>query len=301
MCKRLLLSFALATVSSCFSQPYTIRTVAGQGADNRKALAASLSSISGVAADHAGNVYMSLREHAIVVRLGPDGILTVMAGNGTPGFSGDNGPAILAQLSSPDTLAVDSGGTLYIADALNLNIRKVSNGRITTVASATLPSGLAVDSLGNLYIAQTLSILKLANGVSSVVVGGSGSAFSATGDNVPAAGAFISPQGIAIDSAGNLYFADSCYGKIRKVSNGIITTVAGSGSISGQLFGPQCASAATGGDGRATGVPLNSPHGVATDTGGNVYFVEGGAQNGSRVRRVSNGNISTVAGGGLLL
>ena len=100
------------------------------------------------------------------------GILTLVAGNGTPGFSGDNGPATSAQLNSPAGVAVDSAGNVYIADGCNHRIRKVSNGVITTVAgngtqasaattarppapSCTTPVGVAVDSAGNLYIADT--------------------------------------------------------------------------------------------------------------------------------------------------
>lgn len=96
-----------------------------------------------------------------------------------------------------------------------------------------------------------------------------------------------------MDSAGSIYFAGFCAQRIRKVSNGTITSVAGNGQESFYA----CALGASGPDtGKATSVPLDTPRTVAVDDAGNIYFTEGGAGP-FRVRKVSNGNISTVAGG----
>src|SRR5205814_1759057 len=158
-----------------------------------------------------------------------------VAGNGTDGFSGDNGPATSAQLNFPTGVAVDSAGNLYIADNENHRIRKVSDGMITTVAgngtrgfggdngpatSAQLgdPSGVAVASAGNLYVAAyfNLRIRKVPDGLITTVAGNGIAGFS--GDNGPATSAQLGAGGVAVDSAGNLYIAEGI--RIRKVSGG---------------------------------------------------------------------------------
>ena len=290
-------------------QTYTIQTVAGRGW-GMPAISTNLSTVSAVAADPKGNVYMALREYAVVVRIDPSGQLTLIAGNGVPGYSGDNGPASLAQLTAPASLAVDPVGTVYIADSGV--VRRVANGMISSVPAAAIPSivpgvgitatGIAVDSAGNLYVAVNGRVLEVSNGVATTVAGPCCGP-SAFGDNIPALGANIHPVGIAVDGAGSLYIADNCSNRIRKASNGVLTTVAGNGSVAASLSCPAPVVGAP--DGRATSVSLDSLIGVAVDTSGNVYFTEGqihltgSSLAGGRVRKVSNGNLTTVAGGGL--
>ncbi len=266
------------------AQTYTIQTVAGRGWD-LPAASADLSTISAVAADSKGNVYMALREDAVVVRIDPAGQLTLIAGNGIPGDSGDNGPATLAQLTAPTALAVDAAGTVYIADSGV--VRRVSNGMISSVAAAAIPSiipgvgitatGIAVDSAGNLYVAVNGRVIEVSNGEVSngiaTTVAGPCCGPSAFGDNIPAVGANIHPVGIAVDGAGTLYIADNCSNRIRAVSKGVLTTVAGNGSVAASF---SCSAPVVGGpDGRATSVSLDSLIGVAVDASGNVYFTEG--------------------------
>ena len=295
----------LTTILCCsaWGQTYTISTFAGTALPlNAPGASVSVVSPTSVAADRAGNVFIATQN--TVLRLdGTTGILTLAAGNGTQGFSGDNGPATSAQLNAPTGVAVDSGGNLYIAERDNSRIRKVSNGVITTVAgngtqgfsgdngpatSAQLynPSGVAVDSAGTLYIADqyNLRIRKVSGGVITTVAG-NGSPGSG-GDNGPATSAQLNwPMGIAADSAGNLYIAVAANffpGSIREVSNGVITTVAGGGpSVADNV--------------PATSAELGYLLGVAVDSAGNIYIVDAVY---NRIRKVSNGVIATVAGGG---
>jgi len=292
-------------------QDYTIQTDLGRGW-NLPGVSANLPLTQGVAVDRSGNVFIVLTNDSVVVRLDTSGQLTLVAGNGIPGFSGDGGPAALAQLSYPTAAATDAAGNVYILDNGNFRIREVSNGVINTVAgggslfsvpdntpatSAALtglnPYGLAVDSAGSFYFSAG-NILKVSNGVITTVAGGG----LGLNDNVPATSAFVSPAGLAIDAEGNLYYADTCYNRIRKVSNGMVSTVAGNGKPVPALLGFGCAPSVAGPDtGTATSVTLNGPQGVGVDAAGNVYFMEGAPSFGARAREVSKGVITTVAGG----
>ena len=295
----------LAAACSAFGQTYTINTVAGGVLPvNVPGTSASLGSLQGATAvDSRGNVFIAAYNYHIVLRLdATSGALTLVAGNGTDGFGGDNGPATNAQLSFPSGLAMDSAGDLYIAEYGGSRIRKVSNGVITTVAgngtpgfsgdsglatSAQLngPLAVALDSAGDLFIAddQNFRVRKVSNGVITTVAGNGTPGFS--GDNGPATSAQLNGAvDIAVDSTGNLYIADSGNSRIRKVSNGVISTVAGNGT-----------NGFSGDNGPAAGTQLTNPYGVAVDASGNLYIADSGN---CRIRRVSNGVISTVAGNG---
>ena len=309
----LFVTFEFVVARSGFGQDYTIQTIAGRGWDI-PGVSANLSSLQGVAIDRAGNVFMALSAYSVVVRMDPGGQLSLVAGNGTQGSGGDKGPATLAQLNYPTAIALDAAGNIYIVDSGNNLIRMVSNAVISTVAgggsaypgdngpatSARLGlsagsgsgGGLAADSAGSIYFADTNAIRKVSNGVITTVAGG-GFSFS---DNIPATSAFVNAVGVAIDGAGRIYFADRCSSRIRRVSNGTITTLAGNGTAN--AF--QCAQPLAGGNGNATSVSLNWPQGVAVDSVGNLFFTEGaisGNLSPARARQVTNGTITTVAGG----
>ncbi|MFY9728903.1 MAG: hypothetical protein WAJ87_25615 [Bryobacteraceae bacterium] len=298
----------LAIASSAVGQTYTINTFAGGGLPvNIAGTSASLAPTSAVALDASGDIFIALLDYNVVLRCDArTGILTLVAGNGTAGFSGDSGQAVDAQLNGPTGVAVDYAGNVYIADAGNARIRKVSAGIITTVAGTGSNSfsgdngpatsaqlnpiggtqggfGVALDASGNLYIADTgnYRVRKVANGIITTVAGNGTYGFS--GDTGPATSATLSnPTGVVLDDAYNLYIADG--NRIREVSGGIITTVAGNGFI-----GP------SGDNGPAIKAELNGPNGVALDNAGDLFIADTGN---SRVREISNGIITTVAGNG---
>ena len=298
----------LSLLCAGLAEAQVITTVAGTSyvvpVQGVPALKAPLGRVSGVAVDGAGNLYLADDIDNIVARVSPSGLLTVVAGNGHAGISGDGGPAITASLNAPLGVTLDSAGNLYIADTANNRVRKVAGGTITTVAgngtaafsgdggsatNASLngPTGVAVDSAGVLYIADTgnIRIRKVSGGTISTVAGNGNAGFS--GDGGPATSASLSgpssaPHGLALDAAGNLYLADGGNSRVRKVSAGTITTVAGNGQ---QGF--------SGDGGLATSASLYSPAAVLVDGAGNLYIADFGDQ---VVRKVSGGTITTVAG-----
>jgi hypothetical protein len=302
--------FATAQAQNITLAP-PITTVAGNGTqgyggDSGPATSAEVQYPFGVAVDSAGNLYIADFLNQRIRKVDASGTITTVAGNGTAGFSGDNGPATSAELYNPYVVTVDSAGNLYIADTYNSRIRKVdTSGTITTVAgngtqgyngdniratSAELwyPIGVAVDSAGNLYIVDSgnYRIRKVDTSGTITTVAGNGTA-GYNGDNIPATSAELSnPVGVAVDSAGNVYIADTYNQRIRKVeTSGTMTTVAGNGT------------AGYNGDNiPATSAELQYPYGVAVDSAGNVYIAD---LDNSRIRKMDTvGTITTVAGTG---
>jgi hypothetical protein len=224
------------------SQTYTISTFAGGALPaGIPGTSAFLEAPQFIAADQAGNVFFVFQNS--VLRLDAvTGVLTVAAGNGINGFSGDNGPAVNAELSSPEGLAVDRVGNLYIADTGNARVRMVSGGVITTVAGTGLsgytgntgpatsaqidPLAVAVDAAGNLYLSdQSNRVLMVSGGIIVTIAGNGTQGFS--GDNGLAVNAQLNyPSGVAVDSAGNLYIADNLNSRIRRVASAAPPTYA---------------------------------------------------------------------------
>src|SRR5438876_1134763 len=257
----------------------------------------------GITPDGAGGFYFSSSPENRVYRVAADGVLSLIAGTGTSGFSGDGGPAVSARLSYPGNLVVDGGGDLYIAAWGNDRIRKVNtDGIISTVAgdggdifggdggpataTSVLPVDIFVDPGGNLYLADASYRVRKVNGDGIITTIACNGTSGFTGDGGPATAASCAPYRVARDSAGNLYVADGSSRRIRKVSAaGIITTVAGRGT--GQSSGD---------GGPATLAELIQPLSVAVDPGGNVYIADGGS---NRILKVNTtGIISTIAGNG---
>ncbi|GAA0366997.1 NHL repeat-containing protein [Streptomyces blastmyceticus] len=288
-----------------------IATVAGNGAagfisDGGPGALTKLNNPIGVAVDKDGNLYIADRSNHRVRKVAPNGIITTIAGNGQAGYVSDGGPATATPLNSPDGVAVDKDGNVYIADRANHRVRKVTrSGIITTIAGngqagyvsdggpatatpLSSPYGLTVDRSGNLYISDhgNHRVRRVTpNGIITTVAGNGQGGYVSDGGPATATKLYY-PQGLAVDAEGNLYIADSCNHRVRKVTpSGIITTVAGNG-IAGYVSD----------GGPAVATRIHYPWGLAVDETGSLYV---GEHSGQRIRKItSDGIITTVAGNG---
>ena len=260
---------------------------------------------SAVAIDSEGSLYFVDRDTYRVRKVDPSGQVSTVAGSGLFGYSGDGGPATSARLGERvEGLAVDGEGNVYIADTENYRIRRVdSTGTIETIAGTgawgtrgdggpanragiTAVYGLAADAAGNLYIADTWddSVRKIGADGTITTVAGTGEE-GLGGDGGPATEARLDkPRGVAVDTSGNLYIADSDNHRVRRVdSSGTITTVAGTGH-----------GGYDGDGGPATEAALAEPYAVTVDAVGTVYIAD---SSNAVVRKVEpDGAISTVVG-----
>jgi len=309
---------------------YAISTVAGGGPNNLAALNASIGYPGSVVRDTAGDIYIADSYSSYIFKVDTTGTLTVVAGNGTHGYSGDGGPATSAALNAPEGVFVDAGGNIFIADTDNSVIREVtaSNGHITTVAgngvagysgdggpatSAQLydPFGVFVDVSGDIFIADTDNavIRKIAAGSIQTVAGNATICADPTtpcGDGGAATSAQLDlPEGVFVDSAGNIFIADTDNSRIRVVNTGAVQiTIAGvvipAGDIqtvAGTYYQAEGGTACqfTGDNGPALSAHLCAPTGVFVDASENIFIADWGN---SAIREIaaSGVNITTVAG-----
>ncbi|MGP0065797.1 MAG: Ig-like domain repeat protein [Isosphaeraceae bacterium] len=255
------------------SSPLQVTTVGTLGdgpyqASTMPALDAVLSGPNGVVVDSSGDLFIADEGHNVVDEVTPDGVISTVVGTGTAGYSGDGGPAANAELNFPQVLAMDANGDLFIADVGNNVVREVIPG----------PDGLSDGTI--------------------ITVAGDGTA-GYSGNGVPATSAMLNyPNGIAVDSHGDLFIADSGNNVVREVtpgpdglSDGTITTVAGNGTAG-----------YWGDSGPATAAELNNPNAVAVNAQGDLFIADYGN---SVVREVtpgpeglSDGTITTFAGDG---
>jgi sugar lactone lactonase YvrE len=260
---------------------------------------------SSVAFDAAGNLYFADTNRHQVYESSLAGALSVVAGDGVQGFSGDGGAATSAELNSPQGVAVGPDGTLYIADTGNERIRAVSGGTITTFAgngsagfvgdggtagnaAFRWPNALAIDASGALLVcdAENQRVRRISAGVIQTVVGNGTQGFA--GDGAAATSAELdTPMGLAVGTDGRIFVSDSHNERIRVIAtNGTITTFAGTG-VAGYA-GDSLA---------ATAAELSLPRGLMVTSGGAVIFAD---SNNQRMRMVDpSGTITTIAGTGV--
>ncbi|MBC3876792.1 hypothetical protein H8K38_03105 [Undibacterium sp. FT79W] len=262
----------------------------GQGA------AASFSDPSGITVDLAGNIYVADFANHTIRKITPSGFVTTLAGTAAnSGFADGQGSA--ASFSYPEGICVDVNGNLYVIDSGLNTIRKITpSGFVTTIrrregvgeaadgsvsdARFHYSTGIAVDASGNLYLGDETTIRKISpSGYVSILAGTPDVTGSADGQG--AAARFKEPRGIALDSNGNIYVADTGNRSIRKISpTGYVTTLAGNADIIGAS------------DGIGASASFSHPIGIAVDVSGNVFVSDRGA-----IRKINNsGVVSTFAG-----
>ncbi len=313
--RSLLCSFLFSIlVLSCkmFVHAQTISTIAGIGiagysGDGGPATSAKLWGPVKIVFDGAGNMYFTDGGNSSVRKINSAGIITRFAGNGTPGFFGDGGPATVAELYNPTGIAIDGTGNIYICDVTNRRIRKVNtlgiistiagngtygytgDGGMATDAEIKYPSGIVLDASGNIFIADNgCNVIRKINtaGIISTIAGTGIAGYG--GDGMPATAAqFNGPGHIAIDMSGNLFIPDLFNRRVRKIdAMGIISTVAGTGTAG-----------YSGDGGPATAALLNQPSSIGIDELGNLYI--GDVVN-NVIRKVNtSGIITTIAGTGV--
>lgn len=243
---------------------------------------ASIQGASGVAADSAGNVYVADGGNNTIRKIGPDGVVSTLAG--TAGMRGSaDGTGAAAGFADPQAVATDGAGNVYVADTGNATVRKITPaGVVTTVAGTpgrsahadgtgaaarfVNPWGIAVDMAGNVYVSDSGVMRRISpGGVVTTLPGASGGG---------------SP---AIDSAGNIFVADTANNVVLKITPaGEITTLAGAAGVRGSA------------DGTGSAARFFSPRGAATDSAGNVYVSDTGNHT---VRKIDPaGAVTTLAG-----
>jgi large repetitive protein len=298
--------------------PGIINTVAGDESwiyrgDGQPATSSPIFLPFGVAVDPAGNMFIADSSNNRIRRVDAGSrLVSTYAGNGSAGNSGDGGPATLASLSLPTSVALDGAGNLYFADSNNHAIRMVNaaTGVITTVAGVLgvqghsgdgslaihahldTPDSVAIDPVnGYLYIADSgnnvIRRVTLSTGIISAFAGNHTAAYAGDGGQAVSA-SWNGPRSVTVGPDGQIYIADQNNHSIRKVAlDGMITTIAGNGT-----------SGFSGDGGPASTAVMDSPAATAIDAAGNIYIADAGN---NRVRKVNavTGEIDTVVGSNL--
>ncbi len=292
----------------------TISTVAGGGPNNVPALSASVGLPVGVAQDSNLNLYIADKNGNNVYMISSSGQLTIFAGTGSPGYSGDTAVATKAQLSGPTGVFVDANNNVFIADSGNNVIREVAattliittvagnqalgagfggDGAAATSARLNNPTSVYVDATNDIFIADSGNqvIREVVGTTINTIAGTHGtSGFSGNGGLATAA-VFHNPLSVSLESAGNIYIADQGNNEIREI-------VKATGDIQNFAGSPTGVAGATGDGGLATSALLHGPSAVFVDTNNNVFIADTAN---SEIREVAsvNGKISRIAGNGL--
>jgi len=266
----------------------------GQGA------AARFSGPSGIATDSSGNVFVVDSNNQLIRKITSAGLVSTLAGIvGNTGSANGTGTAASFNFNSFASIATDSAGNVYVTDTNNNSIRKITAaGIVTTLAGSgaagqnngtgtsanfNMPTGIATDSAGNIYVADTYNhqIRKISSVGVVTTLAGSGSSGSTDGPANLAS--FNMPTSLTVDSAGNIYVADTYNDTIRKITaTGTVSTLAGTAGMIGSN--------------NATGVAatFNYPYGIVADSLGNIYVADKGSNS---VRKITSGGIVTTVVG----
>ena len=277
----------------------TIRKITSTGVVSTLA-AGSLNSPNGVTVDADGNIYVADTSNCRIQKISSTGVVTTLAGStGIEGSIDDTGSS--ARFSYPNSIIADGAGNVYVADRGNSTIRKITPAGVVTTFAGTAekpgstdgtgdaarfysPFGVAVDAAGNLYVADTgySTIRRISSERETTTIAGSAGGIGG-GDGTGAAARFWDPHGVATDSAGNVYVADSQNQTIRKITPaGIVTTFAGLARSGGSS------------DGTGSTARFRYPHGVAVDAADNVYVADTANYT---IRKITPaGVVSTIAG-----
>jgi len=290
----------------------TVQSIAGNGTnadtgDNGPALQASVGTPAAALMDGAGNLYLSDSTNCVVRRVDHlTGLITTVAGDGTCGYSGDSGPATHAELNHPMGLAFDPAGDLVIADANNFRIRYVNeagkifslagnggnkwtgDGGLAMNAEIGSPWGIAIDAEGNLYFTDSLNgaLRRIDASTKDIsALAGVNTSLVKPITSTPA-GTLTLPSGVAVDTAGNIYFSEGNHVRCYSTSTNTLAIVAGTGTAGFSGDGGQAASAR-----------LSTPQGLSLDGSGSLMIADHGN---ARIRKLSlsTGVITTIAGTG---
>ena len=213
-----------------------VTTFAGSGVTgsaNGNGVNASFNHPRGLAIDATGNVLVADRDNNVIRKITPSGDVTTYAGSGAWGST--NGASGSARFNSPNGVAVDASGNLFVTDGNNNLIRKIdTNGNVSSFASVANPFGIAIDAAGNLYVTERDNNLVRKIAPNGVVTTLAGTGVSGSADGPGLSASFNYPSGITVDASGNVYVADKSNNKIRKIApNGEVTTVAFVADVTG--------------------------------------------------------------------